>query len=160
VLRSGAAVGDAICVTGCFGGAWLTERHLRFSPRIAEARRLASACELHAMIDVSDGLALDLWRLCGASGVGAEVVAGDVPVCPDAAAGRDVEPLKAALADGEDYELLFALAPADADRIIREQPLDVAVTRIGTVTAGAGLTLIRAGGVREALEPLGWEHET
>ncbi len=160
VLRSGARAGDAVCVTGCFGGAWLTDWHLKFTPRIAEARRLAAECELHAMIDVSDGLALDLWRVCRASGVGAELSADAIPLRPNAPAGRDIEPLTAALGDGEDYELLFTLPAGQADRLLAEQPLAVPVTRIGTITEAEELTLTRGDGGRETLEPTGWEHRT
>lgn len=158
VLRSGARVGDAILVTGTFGGAWRTDRHLMFTPRIDEARALAARAELHAMIDVSDGLALDLSRVCRASGVAAEVVAAAVPVAPDAAAGRDIDPLQAALGDGEDYELIFCIAPDQADALLADPPCECSLTRIGTVTAGEGMALLRPDGTREPLEPAGWEH--
>ena len=160
VLRSGAKVGDAVCVTGSLGGAWLGQRHLNFRPRVREAKQLAALCNLHAMIDVSDGLALDLWRVCKASGVAAEIVAEDVPVHPEAAGGRNVTPLQAALADGEDYELLFALPEDQAASLVDKQPLDVPVSRIGRMVEGNGLYLIRAGGAREELKPEGWQHET
>ena len=153
VLRSGAEAGDAICVTGAFGGAGRTERHLTFTPRIREARTLAEACGLHAMIDASDGLAADLTHVCHASGAGAEVLAADVPVHPDAAG------LEAALGDGEDYELLFTLPAEQADRLTADQPLDVRVTRIGTVTPGSERTLVHPDGRREELKATGWEHE-
>jgi len=153
VLRSGAKAGDAICVTGAFGGAWRTQRHLTFIPRVREARILAEACDLHAMIDVSDGLAADLTHLCKASGVGAEVLAADVPVHPDA------DGLDAALGDGEDYELLFAIPAEQAERLEADQPLDVPVSRIGTITAEPAMTLIHPDGRREELKATGWEHE-
>ena len=157
VLRSGARPGDAICVTGSLGGAWRGSRHLTFTPRVAEARLLARAYNLHAMIDISDGLAADLGHIVADSGVAAEVVAEDVPVHPDAAGVED--PLAAALFDGEDYELLFTLPAGQADRLIAEQPLGVPVTRIGTVRAGEGMALVR-GGKAETLAPRGWEHGT
>jgi thiamine-monophosphate kinase len=160
VLRSGARVGDAICVTGQFGGAWLSDRHLTFRPRIREARQLAASCSLHAMIDVSDGLALDLWRICKASNVGAEVVAAQVPVHPDAAAGRKIEPLQAALADGEDYELLFAMPADQAESLVTTQLLPVRISRIGQIVEGSGLCLICPDGSRKELKPEGWEHKT
>ncbi|MBS3735396.1 MAG: thiamine-phosphate kinase [Phycisphaerae bacterium] len=160
VLRAGARVGDAICATGAFGGAWLTARHLQFAPRIAEARAIASRAALHAMIDASDGLAMDLSRVCRASGVGAEVDAAAVPVAPDAAAGRAIDPLAAALGDGEDYELLFTVAPEACEALLADPPCAVAITRIGRIVAGAGLTLVGAGGRREPLAPTGWEHGT
>ena len=158
ILRSAARAGDAVCVTGSLGAAWRTNRHLTFVPRIAEAATLARACELHAMIDLSDGLSVDLAHVCKASGVGAEVSAADVPIHPDAAELPD--PLAAALGDGEDYELLFAVPAAEADRLVRGQPLGVPVARVGTIVEGCELALVRADGRRESLEPTGWEHRT
>ena len=160
VLRSGARPGDAICVTGSLGGAWLTDRHLTFLPRVAEARELARREETHAMIDISDGLAIDLWRICRASGVGAEIEAAAVPIAPEATAGRDIEPLEAALGDGEDYELLFTLPPDRADELVRHPPKHVTVTRIGVVVPTEDMTLIDFDGRRRPLEPTGWEHIT
>lgn len=154
ILRSGAQVGDAICVTGDLGGAWKTQRHLTFTPRIMEGVQLALNHAPRAMIDISDGLATDLGHICKASGVGAEVFAEQVPIHPDAAG------LEAALTDGEDYELLFT-APADvAEKLCAAQPLPVKVTRVGMVVEGEGVTLIRADGKREPLESTGWEHTT
>jgi thiamine-monophosphate kinase len=158
VLRSGARVGDAICVTGAFGGAWSTARHLTFTPRIAEALALADRGEVHAMIDVSDGLAVDLAHVCEASGVGAEILAASVPIHPDARQRPD--PLAAALGDGEDYELLFSLAPEAAEGAVANPPPGAPVTRIGTIAAGSQRTLILPDGRREPLEARGWEHTT
>lgn len=145
VLRSGAQVGDAICVTGPLGAAWRTGRDLTFTPRIAEARQLADECDLHAMMDISDGLAMDLPRLCKASSVGAEILAEQIPV--HAAAD-----LTAALCDGEDYELLFTLPPDQADAA------DLPIIRIGTITEGAAIMLVAADGSRNPLPAGGWEH--
>ena len=157
VLRRGAAPGHALCVTGAFGGAWRGRRHLSFRPRVPEARTLAADFDVSAMIDVSDGLAVDLGRLADAGGVAAEVHADHVPIADDA---RDADdPLAAALFDGEDYELLFALPAGKADELIAAGPLAVPVARIGVVAAGSGLTLIR-NGRREVLPARGWEHET
>ena len=161
VLRSGARPGDAVCVTGAFGGSWHTQRHLNFTPRVSEARMLASRCALHAMIDVSDGLACDLAHICAASGVGADVLAGAVPIHADAqATTAKTPPLSAALTDGEDYELLFALPAEQADQLLQTQPLGVAVSRIGTIVEGGALTLVHPDGRREALKCNGWEHKT
>ncbi|MCY2932338.1 MAG: thiamine-phosphate kinase [Planctomycetota bacterium] len=156
VLRSGAKPGDAICVTGHFGGAWRSPRHLLFTPRIAEARVLAGQFGLHAMIDVSDGLARDLGHVCRASGLGAQVNAAAVPV--SAAAGP--AGLAAALHDGEDYELLFTLSEEDANTLLDTQPLGVSVSRIGTMTPGEDMVLIDSAGRRKPLRPGGWEHQT
>jgi thiamine-monophosphate kinase len=158
VLRSGAKAGDAICVTGSLGGAWRTRRHLTFTPRIAEARVLAGGYGLHAMIDLSDGLSVDLGHICDSSGVGAEIVAAAVPIHEDARLAGDA--LGAALGDGEDYELLFTLAEADAERLVARQPLPVPVTRIGTIVEPTRRVLLREGGRQEKLRPTGWEHHT
>jgi thiamine-monophosphate kinase len=158
VLRSGAKIGEAICVTGALGGAWRTTRHLSFTPRIAEAKRLAGEYDVHAMIDLSDGLSVDLGHVCRASGVGAEVFAEAVPIHPDARGAPD--PLAAALGDGEDYELLFTLPPAEAKRLLRAQPLGVPVSRVGTIVEGDRIALVRPSGQREELQPTGWEHRT
>ena len=72
ILRSGAQVGDAIWVTGVLGGS-LAGKHLQFTPRVREARTLAGMVDLHAMIDVSDGLSQDLNHICTESGVGAMI---------------------------------------------------------------------------------------
>ena len=160
VLRSGALAGDAICVTGALGGAWKSRRHLEFVPRVAEAVRLAKQYDLHAMIDISDGLAVDLGRLCAASGVAAEVVAADVPIQADVEGADAAARLAAAMSDGEDYELLFALPAEQAGQLVACQPLAVAVSRIGDFAEGSKLSLIRPDGSREELMPQGWEHRT
>lgn len=156
VLRGGARVGDAICVTGRLGGAWQSGRHLVFTPRVSEARLLAERYGLHAMIDLSDGLAGDLGHICHESSVGAEIDAAAVPIHPDVVSRPD--PLAAAMGDGEDYELLFTLRPDQARLLLAQQPLPIPVTRIGTIVGGEGLTLIRQDGRREKLVPRGWEH--
>jgi len=152
VLRHGAQAGDALCVTGALGGAWQHGRDLTFTPRIAQARQLADTVDLHAMIDLSDGLAIDLKRLCAAGGVGAEVLADAVPIHPDAA------DLAAALGDGEDYELLFALPEAQAERLVADQPLDMAVHRIGRIASATDVLLIGLDGSRQPMPDRGWEH--
>ncbi len=158
VLRSGARPGDALLVTGALGGAWRTDRHLTFTPRIAEARALAGRCSIHAMIDLSDGLSVDLGHVCEASGVGAEVAADAVPIHDDARLADDA--LAAALNDGEDYELLLAVAPHEAERLLVDPPDGVALWRVGRVVADGGCTLVDAAGTRRPLRPAGWEHRT
>ncbi len=158
VLRRGARVGDAICVTGSFGAAWQTSRHLTFTPRVAEGLVLAQY-GLHSMIDVSDGLSIDLGHVCEASGVGADIQAASVPIHPGALDRPDT--LGAALGDGEDYELLFTLPPAQAERLLADKPLgSVSVTRIGTIVTGAARTLVLADGRRQELPARGWQHDT
>lgn len=162
ILRSGAKVGDAVCVTGKLGGAWKSDRHLKFTPRLAEALAMAKTFDLHAMIDISDGLARDLHHICEASNVGAEIMAADLPIHPEVLEGsadRSVA-VRAALGDGEDYELLFALPADEAAALIDHPPIEVPVTRIGSIVDGRDVTLVSDDGRREALEGEGWEHTT
>jgi thiamine-monophosphate kinase len=109
VSRSGARPGDRIFVTGPLGGSILG-KHLRFRPRISEALAIARRVRPTAMIDISDGLAIDLNRLCEASGVGAEIFPEKIPISAAAKrlskrSGRSA--LRHAIEDGEDYELLY-----------------------------------------------------
>lgn len=112
ILRSGGKAGDALYVTGQLGGS-LAGRHLDFTPRVIEARWLTELFELHAMMDLSDGLAADLSRLAAASGCGWILDESRIPRARACS-------LAQALGDGEDYELLFAIAPRDSDRLERE----------------------------------------
>ncbi len=159
VLRSGARPGDAILVTGALGGS-LLGKHLRFRPRQAEGLLLAEHYTPHAMIDISDGLARDLCHILEESGVGARLVAEHIPIADDAcraAAASGRSPLDHALGDGEDYELLFTLDEAAASRLLADQPFEVPVTRIGTITE-RGAAIILPDGAERPLEPKGWEH--
>ncbi len=159
VLRSGARPGDSLCVTGCLGGAWRDEKHLTFTPRVAEALALHEEYELTAMIDLSDGLSTDLSHICKASGCGAQIHCDLLPL--RLAAGGKVDPLQAALNDGEDYELLFALAPESADKLLSTQPLEVPITRIGSCTEeDEQILLVGPDGRKVPLDSRGWEHQT
>jgi thiamine-monophosphate kinase len=167
--RQGARVGDVICVTGWLGGSLhaLEGRvhHLDFEPRLRTAWALAEADPPPtAMIDLSDGLASDLARLCGASGVGAELWADRLPISPAARAASEHDgraPWVHAVADGEDYELCFALPTAGAGPSLPGEIEGVPITAVGQVTAagnGPRLTLRRPDGQVEALSESGWEH--
>ncbi|MEN9636858.1 MAG: hypothetical protein RL077_5262 [Verrucomicrobiota bacterium] len=101
LTRTGAKVGDWIYVTGALGGSLASGRHFRFSPRLREGGWLAQRPEVRAMLDLSDGLAKDIHALTPPGAVPA-LQARQLP----RHRGAD---LKAALTDGEDYELLFAL---------------------------------------------------
>lgn len=155
VMRSGAEVGDAIFVTGELGGS-LAGRHLEFEPRLAEARWLAEHFPLHAMIDVSDGLAGDLKHILNASKVGAELLTTAVPISRAAKvtgkSGDAAKPaLLAALTDGEDFELLFTAAARGAVPLLdawKQQFSETKLSCIGKITAGSGLSLRDARGVR------------
>jgi thiamine-monophosphate kinase len=145
IRRSGAKPGDHLYITGPLGGSILG-RHLTFEPRVTLARELVRACEVHAMLDLSDGLSRDLPRLCAASNVGATIDASLIPIHADA---RKLpgDPLDHALHDGEDYELLFAAPACDHPAAIC----------IGTITAEPGVRITRDGTTRP-LEPRGWDH--
>ena len=170
VKRSGAEPGDRIVVTGSLGGAAAGLRvaqragppkdgdrpllHSLFRPvaRVGEAAILARHGAT-AMIDSSDGFSLDLSRVCSASGVGARIMLAEIPV----AAGATLEE---ALGGGEDYELVATLADGDAVSSARaemNESLGVALTEIGAIVEGAGVTAVDADAER-ALEPTGWDH--
>ena len=110
--RSGGRQGDWLYVTGKLGGS-LGGRHMRFRPRVAEAHWLVSQFPVHAMMDLSDGLASDLPRLAMASRLGFEVDLGCLPL------HRGSTP-ENGLSDGEDYELLFAVPAAAQKRLETE----------------------------------------
>jgi thiamine-monophosphate kinase len=177
-LRSGAEAGDAIFVTGELGGS-LAGKHLEFEPRLAEARWLARHFSIHAMLDVSDGLAGDLRHILHASRVGAELLARSIPISraakeasrshpragsrlPPAQVGSHKTPLLAALSDGEDYELLFTVAGRDAVPLLdawkKEFP-ELPLTCIGKITATEGVHIRDEQGVRP-LSAHGYEHFT
>jgi thiamine-monophosphate kinase len=105
VGRSGGKAKDELFVTGRLGGSH-RGRHLKFMPRIEEARWLTRNFPIHAMMDLSDGLGADLPRLARASGVGFEVEESALPL----QRGCNISH---AISDGEDYELLFAISPRD-----------------------------------------------
>ena len=164
VLRSGAEAGDAIFVTGELGGS-LAGRHLEFSPRLAEGRWLAENFAIHAMIDLSDGLAGDLRHILKASRVGAELLTTSIPVSRQAKLASKAEssakpPVLAALTDGEDFELLFTVAAKDAVPLLdawKKQFPKLALTCIGKITAGEGITLRDKTGARP-FTAHGYEH--
>jgi thiamine-monophosphate kinase len=158
VLRSGAQAGDWVVVTGAFGGS-LLGRHLEPAPRLREVRRMVELAEVHALIDVSDGLAADLHHLLEESRVGATIVAADVPVHADAfRMGDGISPLEHALSDGEDFELIATLAPEQARRLLALWDLETPLTKIGEITAETGCRLMAADGVLHDLPPRGWCH--
>jgi thiamine-monophosphate kinase len=158
VLRSGGQPGDALFVTGQLGGS-LAGKHLDFEPRLAEAHWLTAHFEIHAMIDLSDGLASDLRHLLRASKLGAEVLAGALPISraarSRARSGSGKSPLAAALTDGEDFELLFALPSRDAVPVLdrwKQQFPGTPLTCIGKTTSAPGLLLRTKDGVRSLTE--------
>jgi thiamine-monophosphate kinase len=186
VLRSGARPGDAVAVTGSLGAAaaglalsrapaattaaalsepWgreLLDALARPVARVGEGQTLAR-CGATAMMDLSDGLAKDLSRLCLASGAGARVDLGAVPVSPAlraAAPTLGVDPIELATGGGEDYELLATFGEADVARAREElrERFGVRLTVVGAIVEGAGLTAVGADGRETTLHPSGWDH--
>jgi len=161
IRRSGAKAGDLLFVTGDLGGSALG-RHLAFTPRVTEARQLAALVTIHAMIDLSDGLSTDLGHIARESGVAAEIMADAIPISENAkrlAKEDGRTPLDHALNDGEDFELLLAVEPVDAQDLLKQNPLKSArLTHIGRVVEGGGASLVAPDGSRAALKPGGYEH--
>ena len=157
VTRSGARPGDSIFVTGACGGS-IHGRHLTFTPRIAEALALHSHVRLTSMIDISDGLAADLHHLLDESRVGAELDAAAIPIHPDAIPTTEKSSRERALGDGEDFELLFTVSEADAEKLVRDSPTATPLTRIGRITADSRAFLITPDGKKSPLPRLGWQH--
>ncbi len=132
VRRSGARVGDWLLVTGPLGGSILG-KHLDFTPRVREALLLHQQADLHALIDISDGLAADLGHLCDESRCGAVLRAESIPLTPEAQRMNDGRsPLEHGLGDGEDFELIAAVSPEDGRTARASQPIP-------------GLTLVHVG---------------
>lgn len=154
--RDGARAGDSIYVSGRLGGSALglaqavrsrtgaaLRRHLRPQPRLALGRFLRERLKASAAMDLSDGLSIDLARLCLASSVCAAIEA------PPRFHGANLEQ---ALHGGEDYELLFTVAPTTKVPAAFE---GLPLTRIGSIRRGAPGRVLLAG---EVLKPLGYDH--
>jgi len=181
LTRQGGRPGDALFVTGALGAAAAGVRlldsgrsvpetlrpallaQLQPQPRLAAARALATAGCVTAMMDLSDGVATDLHRLCRQSGTGAVVERDRLPVAPVVPAacawlaegGVRCSPLELALCGGEDFELLLAAPPA-AEEALRARIAPLPLTRIGALTAGPDVLLRDAG---DAPLPWGFTHE-
>jgi len=158
VCRDGARLGDQVYLTGPVGGS-LLGRHMTFEPRIELALTLNRRLSPSAMIDISDGLALDLWRILEASGCGATLDATRVEAAihPDAVqmASRDGRsPREHALYDGEDFELIVVLPP----RVPPEECAALGLLPLGQIDASGGLVLREADGRCTPIERRGWEH--
>jgi len=175
VLRSGARPGDVLWVTGELGGAaaavlaWqggatpaegAREAFARPRPRIREALWLAERGIVHAMIDLSDGLAGDAAHLAAASGVRVVLDAAAIPVHPAAAHAPGGAGLRLGLAGGEDYELCFAAAEGAVEAVADEfrAAFGVSITRVGGVEEGSGVWIRDAEGRVAPLDMHGYQH--
>lgn len=180
--RHGARPGDAICVTGLLGAsaagliclregltddscpelARLLQAHRRPTPRLREAQAIARARLATAMMDLSDGLADDLPRLCAESGVGARIACERLPVDSASAslAGRiGTDALEMGLTGGEDYELLFTCPPAAVSDLAGavSAATGTAVTVIGEIVERAGVCFLGPDG-RAITSGQGFDH--
>ncbi len=169
VLRSGARPGDRIYVTGELGASAAAidllsggkklrpsdfVSHFYPRPRVAVGRFLREKGLASAMIDISDGLSTDLGHICEESGVGAELEAEAIPVAAVGKSARRVD-LQFALHGGEDYELLFTAPPR---KRVPSRIAGVPIQQIGVVTTGRQVFLVDKKGLRQELQPQGWEH--
>ncbi len=166
ILRSGASAGDRIYVTGSLGGSAATlallrqgrnlrtrdyPQHFEPTPRIEIGRVLREKKLATAMVDLSDGLSVDVRHICEESEVGAKIDARTLPLAQIGTARRVVDE-DFALHGGEDYELLFTARKGVPPKIA-----GVSITCIGEITRGRRVVLVRGGRERE-LKPRGWEH--
>lgn len=185
--RSGARSGDKILVTGTLGDSalglkilgsprkkWkgseahkkkLIQRHQKPEPRVKEAAWLArSNYKVTSMIDISDGLTQDLGHILKAGKVGAELSDSAIPISKALSKYSLINGLSAlelALNGGEDYELLFTLAPEDVTNLGIESNTKAVqpVTQIGVITARKGIRLISNTGRSKTLQrPMGFNH--
>ncbi len=171
LVRSAARDGDGIFVSGTLGEAEFGLRqlkrkegqgratntallkHLYPEPRLALGRWLAENQVARAMIDLSDGLSMDLPRLCAASRVGARIDVTSLPVTPLA---KPAEALQLGLHGGDDYELLFTAGQENAKRLPRSFH-GLRLTRIGEITRGRNILLVSERGKARRLRPGGWD---
>jgi thiamine-monophosphate kinase len=180
LARSGARSGDLVMVSGFLGEAaagldlcrlglgkesrWqpLVSAHLDPVPQVGLGRELAASGLVHAMMDISDGLATDLAHICAESRVGAVVEGAALPLSPllqEAAVVCGHSALDWALSGGEDYQLLFTVPPenvAELQRHIRERS-GRQLYVVGRIVAGGGVLLEEGGTVRE-ISYRGYEH--
>lgn len=183
VPRAGAKAGDLLYVTGVLGSgavglclrrrdafgaslaldeaarSRLLHRYLRPEPRL----EMSAALRLHARaaMDISDGLIKDLGRLAEAAGLAGRIDGPRVPLDPALGALASDRPrlLELALTGGDDYEILAAVAPEKADAFeSAASACGVAVARIGTLTAGTGVTVLDAKGEPVIFSRTGWDH--
>lgn len=155
--RGGARPGDWLLVTGRLGDAVRSGRHLLPEPRLTEGRALVDRYRAHALMDLSDGLAADLPRMTAASGVGAVVELDALPLARGLAHDRDGWSL--AVGEGEDYELLACLPPAEARRALNDPLLRrTGLHVIGDVVEGSGLRW-EVDGAEVELDAAGWEYD-
>ena len=149
-LRSTAKLGDYIFVSGNLGNSYY-KHGLRFSPRLKEAQFLVNNFRINSMMDISDGLSIDLNNICHESNVGAVVYADKIPL-----AGSSVN-IQEAITEGEDFELLFTVNKNVAGEIFRIK--DFKFSYIGNIVSkNCGVAIEYANGRKSKLLPKGYKH--
>jgi thiamine-monophosphate kinase len=179
--RSGAKPGDLLLVTGELGGAQaglevlsgavqgitdaepILERHRRPMPRLREAQALSRAGGVHAMIDISDGLASECQHLAKESRVGIEIWEEKIPILPvtqRVARAKELPGTDLALYGGDDYELLFTAPERQAGKLQETlRKLGTRTTVIGKVTSGRpGVVMVTKSGERKKITRAGFDH--
>jgi len=175
--RGGARVGDLIYVTGDLGEAEaglrilrksnkkkksITKKHLTPCPRIAESRLLIKNLKISSMIDISDGLSLDLHHICEESKKGALIYAERIPISQrimEVCRPLKIPPLNLALSSGEEYELLFTLSPGDEEKLKRVTKGKFKVTLIGKIrNKKEGVKILDLDGKIKGLKRTGYTH--
>ena len=161
VLRSGAKPGDRLFVTGPLGGSLQFGRHLTFEPRLKLAEWLTEHANVNAMMDLSDGLSMDLSRMMEASRTGAVIHSESIPIHSEVPSNTSPEKrLSSALSDGEDFELLFSIADPDATALIEKATQsNIVFHDVGRVTADSRLQLLSSDGTSRPMKLAGWQHE-
>ena len=156
---SGAQVNDVLITTGPFGGS-LAGHHLNFEPRCKIASLLASRYQINAATDVSDSLSIDLQAICDASSVGAVLDQNLVPISAACRAqhGDDETSLRHALADGEDFELLLAVAPDVWLTMTNDVEIVGKLFQIGEFRSQKGIWMRLPSGEEKLIEVAGYEH--
>lgn len=149
--RDAAQPGDLICITGQLGNSLDSEHHLDFEPRIEEGLFLTSH-GVKAMIDISDGLLLDLKRMAIASQLSCQLSIDTLPL-------RSGATREGALTDGEDYELLFSISPDCYKLLRREWYFHTELTCIGRMVAGDSGTITDLSGKLLTLGKTGYVHQ-
>lgn len=160
ILRSGARPGDTLFVTGPLGGSLTHGRHLTFSPRLDAAQWLVSHVNVNAMMDLSDGLSMDLHRMMEASQTAAVLRESSIPIHGDVSETLSASHrLAAALGDGEDFELLVSVPHPDAATLTEKaRRAGLALFEVGTVIEGAKSLIQDKSGEVHELPVTGWEH--
>jgi thiamine-monophosphate kinase len=149
-LRSGAKIGDIIFVTGKLGGSILG-KHLRFTPRLKEARFLVKNFRVNSMIDISDGLTQDLGHILKESSSGAIIYEDLIPI------SKQARNLNDALYWGEDFELLFTVSAYEAKKLYRKKL--TGFKPIGEIVDKKyGLRLVDKRGRDKIIKPKGFQH--